>query len=305
MSAIKMAPANTLLYAGLAALMAMSVTIQVVRDRGWQPYQPPGGLLWIRSGDVAQRLALGFDNLVADVYWIRAVVYFGGQRRTATASRNFEQLYPLLDLVTSLDPYFRVAYRFGAIFLAEPFPGGAGRPDQAVQLLEKGLAADPTRWEYAEDIGFVYYWWARDYARAAEWFKRAGDIPGAAEWLAPLAAVTLAEGGNRESSRKLWTELRDRAEFDWIKQSASLRLQQLDAMDAIDELNRNVQEFIERYGRPPATWRELAAARRWGRLPVDPTGTPYALDPATGRVTLAEKSTLRPLPEGAAVDLRR
>ncbi len=298
MSVARLAPANRWWYAAIAALMALSLAVQIVRDRGWEPYQPPSGVMWIRSGPLAQRLALGFDNLVADVYWMRAVIYYGGQRQVKESS-NFDQLFPLLDLVTSLDPYFRVAYRFGAIFLAENYPGGAGRPDQAVQLLQKGSVHDPLRWEYLYDIGFVYYWWGRDYARAAEWFKKAGEIPGAATWLAPLAATTLAEGGNRESSRRMWTQLRDTTDIDWVKRNAAHRLQQFDAMDAIDALNRVSEGFIEARGRPPASWQELAADQRWRGIPADSTGEPFALDSATGRVSLGPKSGLWPLPDGS------
>lgn len=296
-----MAPSNRWLYAAIAGLLVAAVGVQIVRDRGWQPYAPPGGLMWIRSGPLAQRLALSFDSLVADVYWIRTVVYFGGQRRSERGSKNFDQLFPLLDLVTSLDPHFRVAYRFGSIFLAEPPPGGPGRIDQAIQLLQKGLESDPQRWEYAQDIGFVYYWWESDYVRAAEWFRRAGEIPGSAEWLAPLAAVTLASGGNRESSRRLWTELRNTTDMDWIRTSAELRLRQLDAMDAIDELNRATQRFIERHKRPPKDWREIAIDQRWRGIPVDPLGEPYTLDPQTGQVDLSKTSRLWPLPAGSSV----
>ena len=304
MSVTSAAPSNRLLYVAIAALMALAVGVQIVRDRGWQPYVPESGVMWIRSGPLAKRLALSFDNLVADAYWIRAVVYFGGQRRSEGAHRNFDQLYPLLDLVTSLDPHFRVAYRFGSIFVAEPPPGGPGRADLAIQLLRKGLDNDPLRWEYAEDIGFVYYWWLGDYVKAAEWFKRGSEIPGGAEWLAPLAAVTLAEGGSRESSRRLWMQLRDTTDMEWIRTSADRRLQQLDAMDAIDELNRNTQQFIARRGRPPVNWRELALEMRWRGLPLDPTGTQYALDPATGRVSLSLNSNLWPLPDGSSVRQR-
>ena len=73
------------------------------------------------------------------------------------------------------DPQFNTAYRFGAIFLAEPYPGGAGRPDLAIALLQKGLAARPDKWEYMEDIGFVHYWWRHDYEAAAQWFQRAAE----------------------------------------------------------------------------------------------------------------------------------
>ena len=299
MSAARIAPANRWWYAAIAALMAVSVAVQIVRDRGWQPYQPPSGVMWIRSGPLAQRLALGFDNLVADVYWMRTVIYFGGQRR-ATGAMKFDQLFPLLDLVTSLDPDFRMAYRFGAIFLAEEYPGGAGRPDQAVQLLHKGMDHAPQRWEYLQDIGFVHYWWMRDYERAAEWFKKAGEIPGSATWLGALAATTLAEGGNRQSSRQLWTELRDTTDVDWLKANAGHRLQQLDAMDSIDALNRITEDFAKRRGRPPASWQEVAAEQRWRGIPADGSGVPFALDPTTGRVSLGPNSALHPLPNSTA-----
>lgn len=297
MSVTRLAPANRWWYAAIAALLVVSLALQVVRDRGWEPYQPASSVMWIRSGPLAQRLALGFDNLVADLYWMRAVIYFGGQRLD-TPAKNFEQLFPLLDLVTSLDPYFNVAYRFGAIFLAETYPGGAGRPDQAVQLLQKGLEHSPARWEYVQDIGFIHYWWLRDYSRASEWFRKASEVPGAPSWLAPMAATTLAEGGNRQSSRQLWTQLRDTTETQWVRVNAEHRLQQLDAMDMIDALNRVTEGFIKRHGRSPGSWRELAVDQRWSHLPIDPSGARFALDPATGRISLGPESSLRPLPDG-------
>ncbi len=304
MTPARVLPSNTALYVLLAALMTVSIGVQVVRDRGWQPYLPASGVMWIQSGPLAERLALSFDNLAADIYWMRTVIYFGGQRRSEQATKNYDQLYPLLDLVTSLDPKFRVAYRFGAIFLAEPLPGGAGRTDLAIRLLEKGLAQDPARWEYARDIGFVHYWWGGDLERAAEWFKRAGEIPGAAEWLTALAAVTLVEGGNRESSRQLWTNLRDHSDADWIRSTAAHRLDQLAAMDTIDELNRVTAQFTQSRGRPPADWREVVMALRWRGVPLDPAGTPFTLDPATGHVGLSHLSPLSPLPDETAARAR-
>lgn len=301
MTVARIAPGNAKLYAAIAGLMTVSIAIQVTRDRGWNAYEPDTGVMWIRSAPLAERLALSFDSLAADVYWMRAVVYYGGQRLNPRV-RNFDQLYPLLDLVTSLDPRFNVAYRFGAIFLAEPSPGGAGRPDLAVDLLQKGLVHQPNRWEYALDAGFVHYWWGGDYSSAAAWFKRAFEIPGAPEWLGPLAATTLAEGGNRDSSRRLWTEIRTTTDIEWVHRTADRRLQQLDALDAIDDLNQRARGFIERRGRPPADWRELAADQRWRGLPLDPSGTPFDLD-ATGNITLSRESRLWPLPTGASAGM--
>ena len=150
----------------------------------------------------------------------------------------YELLYPMLDLTTTLDPLFNVAYRFGAIFLAEPFPGGAGRPDLAIALLEKGLQAKPDKWEYMQDAGFVNYWWRQDYKAAAGWFDRASKVPGAPWWLQSLAASTLAEGGDRQSSRLMWKAIRESAEIDWLRNDAERRLTQFDALDQMDQLQK-------------------------------------------------------------------
>ena len=284
-AAVDLRPSNRWLYAGIALLLTVSVSVQVVRDRGWTPFEPPNPTLWLHSGPAASRLALEFRNLAADVYWMRAVVYYGGRRLSSgkqqgdASPHNFDLLYPLLDLVTGLDPHFKVAYRFGAIFLTEAYPSGPGRPDLAVTLLQRAIANDTARWEYMEDIGFVYYWWLHDYQQAAEWFRRGSEQPGAPSWLAPLAATTLAEGGDRRSSRFLWTQLLQNTDIDWVRTNAGLRLQQLDAMDAIESLNR-----------------ELATTKRLRGIPIDPTGVPYAVDPTTGRIDLDRHSSLWPLP---------
>lgn len=295
-SAIDSRPANRWLYVAVAVLMVLSMGVQVVRDRGWAPYEPANPLLWLRAGPVTKRLALGFDNLVADVYWMRAVVYYGGKRRGRAAQRNYDLLYPLLDLVTTLDPHFKVAYRFGAIFLTEAYPSGPGRPDLAVALLMRGIEADRSRWEYMEDIGFVYYWWLQDYTAAAGWFDKASRQPDAPSWMKPLAATILAYGGDRASSRFLWREMLETTDVDWVKRNAQLRLVQLDAMDAIDALNQIVARFTVRQGHPPRSWPELVSGERLRGIPLDPAGVAFTLDSATGRVDLARQSPLWPLP---------
>jgi hypothetical protein len=182
------------------------------------------------------------------------------------------------------------------VFLAEPFPAGAGRPDQGIALLQKGLRTRPDRWELAQGIGFVYYWWLADYQNAAMWFNRAADMPHAPDWLRPLAAVTLAQGGNRASSRMLWTEIGRNADGDWLRNQSAFRLKQLDALDGIDFVERVVQQYRERTGVPPTSWDDMMRAGLLRGVPPDPTGVPFRLDPATGKVTLDPSSSLNPLP---------
>jgi len=230
------------------------------------------------------------------VYWIRAVQHFGSTKLSSDPDKRYDLLYPLLDLTTSLDPRFNMAYTFGSIFLAEPPPGGPGRPDLAIALLEKGLRAQPQRWEFAQSIGFVHYWWRQDYQEAAAWFARAAAFPDAPVWMGPLAATTLAQGGRRDSSRVLWQEIARTAEDEWFRNDAARRLRQLDAMDQLDRLQQVIGVFQERVGRPPSGWEELQRAGYLRGTPADPTGAPYRLE--SGVVLLDSRSPLNPLPTG-------
>ena len=278
----------------LPVLMAGAVWLQHLRE---QVAPPAGGvaLLYVRSPEAMKRLALSFDSLAADIYWIRALQHYG--RNRLSGAGEYPQLFPLLDITTSLDPHFNIAYRFGAIFLTEPPPWGPGRPDQAIALLEKGLASRPDRWEYAHDIGFVYYR-QRDYRSAADWFQTAADIPGAAGWLQPLQAVTRTRGGDRQTARRLWSELLNGAgaEDAWLRNEAARRLRQIDALDAIDTLQRINQQYEQRTGRPPASWADLLRAGYLRGVPRDPDGYVFQLNPYRGRVTVDPKSPLSPLP---------
>jgi len=266
--------------AGLAAAasLAGAVALHAAQDRWPAPEVDRPALLYARSPAVVRRLVLGYDAVAADVYWIRALQHFGEERLSPPGHlRTYALLYPLLDLTTTLDPYFSTAYRFGSIFLGEPYPGGPGRPDLAVALLQKGLAAQPDKWQYMQDLGFVYYWHLRDYQSAAAWFQRGSELPGAPTWLRPLAAVTLAEGGHRTASRALFEQL-VQSDEPWMRDSARLRLAQLDAMDTIEAWNRLSTSGIAR------------------PIPVDSSGTRFAYDPVAREITVARDSKLFPLP---------
>jgi tetratricopeptide (TPR) repeat protein len=282
----------------LALLAAAAVGLQAVHERrGGVPAANTPSMLYVRSPEAMKRLALSYDALLADVYWIRAVQHYGSTRLSTGTKKSYDLLYPLLDLTTSLDPRFNVAYLFGSLFLAEPAPGGPGRPDLAIALLEKGLRTQPDKWELAQAIGFVHYWWREDYVQAAEWFRRAAEMPGGPFWLTSMAAVTLAEGGRRDSSRVLWEELA-RSELDWFRNEAQRRLRQLDAMDQIDQLQTAADAFERRFGRPVGEWDDLRRAGYLRGVPRDPTGTPYTV--RAGRVAVDRASRLYPMPAQSA-----
>ena len=298
---------NRVFILSLSAMLALAVALQIIRDRAFAFTSVERQVLYVSNPDVMRRAALSYETLLADVYWIRALQHFGGERQKPAGERRYDVLYPLLDLATTLDSRFSVAYRFGAIFLAEPQPGGAGRPDQAIALLRKGVTLNPNKWDYYHDIGFIYYWNLHDYENAADWFARGGNLPGAPFWLRTYAAVMLTRGGDRQASRVMWTQIGQNEESDWLRKTAQLRLDQLDALDQIDVLNGIVRDHTRRTGRMAQSWEQLAAAGVMPGIPTDPAGTPYSLDAGTGKVGLSRSSGLWPLPTepAAAPELKR
>ncbi len=273
------------LIAGSSAILSARVPLTVSADRG----------LYIRSGPAARALALSLKSLAADMYWLRAIQHFGGDRLSKRRDRPFELLQPLLELTTTLDPHFSAAYRFGAIFLAEPAPGGPGRPDQAIALLEKGLRAAPNKWQYAQDIGFVHLWHGGDAKNAALWFRRAADMPGAPNWLAPMAATTMTSA-DRDVAASWLRDMAVHAPDAWIRVIAERRLAQLAAMAEISRLEALVPQFQKKMQRNPTGWPDFELAGLIGAVPLDPAGAPYEYFPASGLVRLHPQSPLAPLP---------
>ena len=279
----------------VVSLLLLSVVLQLLNRRD-TPTTPQTEQLYLPSAATLDRMALSFDSVVADVYWIRALQHFGRTRRSDRTEKSYDLLYPLLDIATTLDPRFSIAYRFGAIFLTEPFPDGPGRPDQAVTLLQKAARHMPERWEYLMDTGFVYYWSLHDYVEAARWFRRAGALPGSPSWLQSLAANTLAIGGNRLDSRALWRQIHETATDEWLRNESLRRLMQLDALDDIDRLLMECERFLSISGSWPEDWLALVGTEHLPATPLDPLGRAYLLDPSTRTVGVSPESPLSPLP---------
>lgn len=72
------------------------VPLERALDRAAGPSGQGRDVLYLPSGAVLRRLSLGHEGLLADIYWTRAVQYFGRQR--LAHSTQFNLLGPLLRL---------------------------------------------------------------------------------------------------------------------------------------------------------------------------------------------------------------
>lgn len=234
-------------------------------------------VLYIPSPKLVKRLSLGYDGLLADVYWTRAVQYFGSHHHAR--AHNYGLLAPLLEITTALDPHLTVAYEFGANFLAPKPPNGGGMPERAIELEEFGIRNNPDDWQLYYDLGFIYYMELKDYAKAADAFARGSRVPGAHPFLKIMAAQMAQHGGELEMARLLWATTYQSTQDYNVKANASAHLRALKVDEDVTALERLASMYREKYGHFPSNISELQTAGMIRGVLLDPLGNPYKLMP--------------------------
>jgi tetratricopeptide (TPR) repeat protein len=264
-----------------ATCLVVSLTASILLLRRIDEIRPHATLedaLYISSPKIVKRASLGFDGLMACIYWTRAVQYFG--QRLTDQSYSYNELAPLLDITTALDPHLLPAYQFGASFLAPRPPLGAGKPDRAIKLMEYGIAQNPENWHLYSDLGFVYYTELKDYKRAAQIFAEGSKVPHAHPFLKIIAAQTAQHAGDLSTARMLWTATLQSSRQSDIRRNALEHLRAIKVDEDVTNLQAAVTGFAQRTGRFPSSMTELAASEHWPGIPVDPDGDPYQLTSA-------------------------
>ena len=177
-----------------------------------------------------------------------------------------------------MSKFARAAYRFGSIFLSEAPPRGAGRPDLAARLLERGLQENPDQWRLYQDLGNVCYFDAKDYPNAARAFMDGGKNPAAPIWMKAMAAKIAAGGESPETSYFLWRDVYQTTTDPTIKKNAESHLRLLVVDLDIKAINAMADEYEKKTGRRPMRMSELVQAGLLKGIPMDAEGYPYVLD---------------------------
>jgi tetratricopeptide (TPR) repeat protein len=204
-------------------------------------------------------------------------------------SQRYDLLYPLLDITTDLDPNLIVAYENGAIFLSQRGRDGAGQPDKAVTLLEKGIHASPDYWRLYFTLGFVHYIDRDDPKAAQVAFERGSEVPGALPWMKVMAARMAERSKDIGTAMALWEAIHDTTTDHDLRDTAMSHLVSLQADGDINELERRVKTYRQRTGRVPASWSDLISAGLLNAVPLSPFKDPYVLN-ADGKVDVKDAS---------------
>ena len=154
-------------------------------------------LLYYPSGFMTRQAALGYESAAADVAWLRGIQYYGEHR---LSDQKYDMIGHVMRIVTELDPRFVQPYVFGGFVLAQELK----QPERGLELLERGMRANPDEWTLAFETGFLYYVCLHDYAAAGRYFTRAARMPGHADYVERFAAFANQRAGNEGMAILLW-----------------------------------------------------------------------------------------------------
>jgi tetratricopeptide (TPR) repeat protein len=234
-------------------------------------FDRPYDVDYVPRGDALRFLSPGVCLSIADYYWLETVQYVGEPRRE---QRGFEKLFPLVDLVTDLDPGHGYAYQTAGIVLSSQT-----RLDESDRILKKGMEPGrPDWWTYPFYLAFNDYFYRGDYASAARWAKIAARTPGASANISHLALALDVKSGSPDDAVAFLEELRsvakDEKTGEALDEQYRLALLQRD----FARLDAAVAKYRERSGRAPDRLEELVAAGILDRIPPEPYGGRYTID---------------------------
>jgi tetratricopeptide (TPR) repeat protein len=231
-----------------------------------------------------KHMSLGYEGLLADVYWTRAVQYYGGLHHIGGG--RYELLWPLLNITTQLDPHIIPAYEYGATFLSAAPPNGAGIPEKAIQLMEYGITQNPNDWHLYYDLGYIYND-VKDYLGAAGAFERGSHVPNAHPFLKILAAQMAQHGGELQTSQMLWSAVLETTHDKYIRDNAIWHLRAVKVGLETTELEQLARTLRQKTGHFPQSFQDMQRAGLLRGVPIDPVGNEYQLD-SEGHVFIAD-----------------
>ncbi|HYD54523.1 MAG TPA: hypothetical protein VEA99_17955 [Gemmatimonadaceae bacterium] len=254
----------------LAAVLCVPYALFTKRVRAEMGANRPFDVHLVPRGDALRLASPGIRLSLSHWYWIQLVQYVGEHR---ARQRGFQKLFPLADLVTELDPNHGYAYQSAGIVLS-----GEGRLEESDRILKKGIEKGPKWWSFPLYIAFNHYFYRGDYDEGARWAEVAARTPGASSNLSHLALALKVKSGSPEAAVRFLEEMLQVAKDDTtraaLEEQYKLALLQRD----FAVLDRAVEQFRERVGRPPFFLHELVSGGLLASIPAhDPFGGVYEL----------------------------
>ena len=241
---------------------------------------------YVPSIKLLKALSADQKELTAAMLVFKVMMYFGDlvgkgpEGPVITEQPDLQGMSRLLHGAVQLDPYNLDAYYFAQGFLT----WDAHQFKVANDLLEYGMKYRTWDWYLPFFAGFNSAFFLKDYKKAAEMYKRAGDLSGQDLHMG-LAGRYMQESGQTELAIIYLTGMVKSAKNQAIRQSYLVRLQ---AFRQVLRIEAARDRFRADQGHFPVSVEQLVQSGYLTPAPVDPYGGRFYLEDA-GKVTTTSK----------------
>ncbi len=225
-------------------------------------------------------LAGEFKGLMADYILLEIGSFIGSNKKIS--QDQWEEVCLGFRQAQRLDPYFQQTYLMAQGFLT----WDAKRPDTAIEILDDSRRHRPWDWRPGYYMGFDYYYFLNDYAKASEAFLEAARIKNAPLLLAVLGGRLALKGKRVETAiLMLKTMLDDPALDEKSKKEIGDRIEALKGVLLIENA---VKGYRTLYGAPPPSLEILVEKGLLAKIPKNPYSESYYYDREKGEVFFDE-----------------
>jgi hypothetical protein len=227
-------------------------------------------------------VALGFENLLADYYWLRVVQLVGGEYGNPV--QHAAAIGRYTEAVATLDPWVDHPYRFAALWMCED----PETVEPSNRLLERGIAYHPREWRNRFYLSFNHLYYIGDAQDALTELEPTIGLPGAPPYLARLAARlrSASDGGDLDAAEGFLRTLLEENLDLWQRASYEDALVEIETERRARQLDAARERFRSENGFDILAVEELA----WGphavlwTLPPEPNGAGWTIDAQSGRI---------------------
>jgi hypothetical protein len=241
----------------------------------------------IPRAEVLQVISADQKQLVAACVIAKVILYFGGLVDKSPSEipvpPDFPAMSRTIHAALKVDPYNMDGYYFAQAVLV----WDVRQYQLANDLLEYGMKYRTWDWSLPYFAGFNYAYFLKDYAKAAQMYMRAGELSGNPISMS-LAGRYLQQAGKTEMAISYLSTMEKGARTPAIRKTFQTRLQAFREVLAVE---RARDRFRAERGGLPVRIDELVAAGYLKRLPVDPYGGTFYLEP-DGAVATTSKFSI-------------
>lgn len=253
-----------------AVILALAAATGLAAGSLFEARERPYDVDVIPSPATMRWLSIGHALLAADVYWLKTVQYIGEPR---AEQRGWEKLFPLVQLVTDLDPGHGYAYQVAGIVLAT-----GGRVAESNAILEKGTRNVRDRYILPYYRAFNAFYHEGDWVAAGRWSEIAARTPGAPAHARENVLAYYVKGQRADAAIGFLEQVLRETQDPESRKALERQLQQAVYERNAEAIDAAVEVYKARHGAPPRALRALVSEGLLPAIPPDPYGGTWRFD---------------------------